>query len=208
MDSQLIQVIEAVNLEAYNIFQTQLKSNILDRSFKKITISDVDFTGDIYKYILWYRSELSKSLNIFAHDISYMSTESFNISYRIKALNSIIYKIQRYKKLGSCEEGYGKFPLMKVLNDIAGFRIIMSNPPNATELSEYLNEIYQSKIKVINSDKDDYRAIHLYTTINNKMLPWELQIWNVQNEVSNVESHSKYKQDYVKWEEEQSDLKF
>ena len=31
---------------------------------------------------------------------------------------------------------------------------------------------------------------------------WELQVWNKENEINNINSHEKYKQDYIKWEKE------
>lgn len=48
----------------------------------------------------------------------------------------------------------------------------------------------------------NYKAIHVYFNKDNYAFPWELQIWNKQDEENNLESHKKYKQDYIKWESE------
>ena len=37
---------------------------------------------------------------------------------------------------------------------------------------------------------------------NNFNFQWELQIWNKEDEMNNINSHEKYKQDYIKWEKE------
>ena len=37
---------------------------------------------------------------------------------------------------------------------------------------------------------------------NNFNCQWELQIWNKEDEMNNINSHEKYKQDYIKWEKE------
>ena len=205
MDEKLAKLIGSIYQEANRLFQNQLQTNILDKSLKKARVSEIEFSGYLFKYIQWYRSELSSSLNGYAHQLLFMSEDNFDISYRVKAANSIIYKIQRYKEKGP-EDCQGKYALAKVLNDIAGFRVIMRNPPRTEELLEYTNEVYQTKLKVINSDKYEYRAVHVYTNIDNRMLPWELQIWDSENETSNYSSHHKYKQDYVKWEEQHKDI--
>lgn len=44
--------------------------------------------------------------------------------------------------------------------------------------------------------------IYLEFSKDNYSFPWELQIWNRIDEESNLESHKKYKQDYVRWEAE------
>ena len=60
-----------------------------------------------------------------------------------------------------------------------------------------------SDLKCINSNKMDYNAVHIYFgNDNNKNFQLELQIWDKEHEKTNLESHTKYKQDYTKWEQE------
>ena len=56
--------------------------------------------------------------------------------------------------------------------------------------------------KLINFIQEEYRATHIYFKQDNYNFQWELQVWNKNNELNNIKSHNKYKQDYVKWEEE------
>ncbi len=37
---------------------------------------------------------------------------------------------------------------------------------------------------------------------NNFCFQWELQVWNKIDEINNINSHERYKQDYVRWENE------
>ncbi|UXV35111.1 hypothetical protein MUA90_00765 [Staphylococcus sp. IVB6181] len=66
------------------------------------------------------------------------------------------------------------------------------------QLNKYLDKTLN--IKTTYNDKNGYKAVHIYLRgENNKCFPWEIQIWNSKDEESNRESHSKYKQDYLKW---------
>lgn len=67
-----------------------------------------------------------------------------------------------------------------------------------TQLNTLLAEL--KGVKVHNSSKGDYQAIHIYfQNGNNKYFPWELQIWRKKDEQTNIESHAKHKQAYTKW---------
>lgn len=48
----------------------------------------------------------------------------------------------------------------------------------------------------------DYIASHIYIMSVNQLFPWELQIWKKVNERSNLDSHKKYKQEYITWEKD------
>ncbi len=47
-----------------------------------------------------------------------------------------------------------------------------------------------------------YKATHIYFKEDNFNFQWELQVWNEIDEINNINSHERYKQDYVKWEKE------
>lgn len=56
-------------------------------------------------------------------------------------------------------------------------------------------------LKCINSTKGKYVATHIYFgNDDNTKFQWELQLWSKENLESNLLSHAKYKQDYIKWE--------
>ena len=118
------------------------------------------------------------------------------VSCRVKALNSIQYKIENYKKTHE----NGKIPIKKCLNDLFGIRIIVEEKLEFDVVKNFITERFKS-VKCILSDKGDYKAIHIYFgNDDNTKFRWELQLWNIKNANKNYESHAKYKQDYTKWE--------
>ena len=83
-----------------------------------------------------------------------------------------------------------------------GVRIILKDAPSCGEIDVYIKEHYP-KFRVINAAREGgYIATHVYYRISNSYFPWELQIWDKRNAVNNRISHSKYKQEYTKWEQE------
>ena len=70
--------------------------------------------------------ELEKLINFINDKFSYIFNElqqlcfSCNVTSRVKALNSIQYKIENYR----LNHENGKIPIKKCLNDLLGFRII------------------------------------------------------------------------------------
>ncbi len=73
---------------------------------------------------------------------------------------------------------------------------------NQEDIISYIKNNFEN-IKCINSNKGEYKAIHCYFTKgNNNLYQWELQIWLFSDEEKNRNSHAKYKQAYVKWENE------
>ena len=81
-------------------------------------------------------------------------------------------------------------------------RIILKEVTTLKNIIDYIKAEFP-ELKVINSSKKDYKAIHVYFGKgNNYVFQWELQIWLEKDEINNLLSHHKYKQDYIKWEKE------
>lgn len=80
-------------------------------------------------------------------------------------------------------------------------RIIYNEELTYNKIVNLVNNKY-SNLKCINSSKKDYKATHIYFKNNNFSFQWELQVWNKLDEIKNIQSHEKYKQDYVRWENE------
>ncbi len=80
-----------------------------------------------------------------------------------------------------------------------GIRIILNEELSINEIIEFVHSKYPN-LKVIDSSKGEYKATHIYFRDGNYNFQWELQIWNKCDEATNIESHRKYKQEYVKWE--------
>ena len=113
--------------------------------------------------------------------------------YRVKTLESIDDKINRYSL------NTDQYPVNNWLNDIFGARIIL-NTQEVEEISELLDG-WQEKFGLKNwyfRDKDGYRGIHIYfKNKSNFYFPWELQVWDEKDELTNIENHEKYKRTFV-----------
>ena len=91
-------------------------------------------------------------------------------------------------------------PINKCCNDLFGIRIIIKEDYSLEEIINHVKACYPD-LKVIDSSKNEYKAIHVYFSENNYSFPWELQIWTEKYEMKNLNSHKKYKQGYTIWEE-------
>ena len=166
-------------------------------NFNKILVKDIYNEKDVFETILNYRAFLNEKNIEFVENIQKFNTENITISARVKAINSIEYKIKNYVK----NHENGEIPIKKCINDLFGVRIICNEKMEYNFISEFVGSNYP-KLKCINSSKKEYVATHIYFRENNNSFPWELQIWSKDCEKSNIRSHALYKQDYTKWEAE------
>ena len=130
-------------------------------------------------------------------DFKQFNTENAKVNIRTKAKNSIEYKIKNYIE----NHENGKVPINKCLNDLFGIRIICTKKIENEQIKQ-LVKLKFKHLKCIDSSKQDYKATHIYFRQDNFNFQWELQIWNKEDEMNNINSHEKYKQDYIKWEKE------
>ena len=167
-------------------------------NYKKKLVTHIDVDGDIYNSVIDYVKFLTQKTPGIVLQLSDVCSNK--VSARVKALNSIEYKIQNYKTSG---HAFGKIPINKCLNDLFGIRIILEDYIDYGEIVEYLKKEYlYSKYKCINSSKGNYKAAHFYFIEGSKSFPWELQIWNKCDVESNLASHKQHKQEYTNWEKE------
>jgi ppGpp synthetase/RelA/SpoT-type nucleotidyltranferase len=174
-----------------------LESNHTRINLKKSLVSDIDVDGTVYKSIMEYVQLLNERSAHITLQLSFVCT--CQVTARVKAQNSIEYKIQNYK---TAQHEFGKVPVNKCFNDLFGVRIILNSPLTFEEIHTFIEDTYQGKYKCIDSSKLAYKAVHLYFRENNKSFPWELQIWNRCDVENNFASHKKYKQEYTTWEKE------
>jgi hypothetical protein len=146
--------------------------------------------------ILLYTSFLNDNLCEFNLSFGKWDKNNSSVSTRVKARNSILYKIDNYNK----NHENGLIPINKCLNDLFGIRIILKDEYTYSEIDKYI-KIHYPKLKCIKADKMEYVATHIYFKYDNYTFQWELQVWSKSHELTNKNSHSKYKQDYVLWEE-------
>ncbi len=173
-----------------NIYYTKidLKSNL---------VTDLTENKEILNTVFRYREFINENNIQLLMDFKQFNTENAKVNIRTKAKNSIEYKIKNYIE----NHENGKVPINKCLNDLFGIRIICAEKID----NELIQELVKSKfhnLKCIDSSKKDYKATHIYFRQGKFSFQWELQIWNREDEINNLNSHEKYKQDYIKWEKE------
>ena len=163
---------------------------------KNKLVKDINKDEKILNSIFNYRLFINKKhldLKVNLNQLGLLS----EVNSRVKAQNSIEYKIYNYM---SDKHEFGKIPLNKCFNDIYGIRIIFINNVKYEDIKEFIEDKYKGKLKCYDASKGNYKATHIYFKKDNYSFQWELQIWNKENEKSNIISHEKYKQEYTKWE--------
>lgn len=122
---------------------------------------------------------------------------------RIKNDKSIYNKLLKFQK----KNGFGRFPIIKCLNDILGYRFIFKNEVELkvllNDINSYVEKNFKDNIKqfnIMDASKYEYKAIHIYFKSNNFTFPCELQVWLMKDQQMNEKSHRKYKQDYLNWD--------
>ncbi len=144
-----------------------------------------------------YREFINEHNIQLVNDFKQFNNEKVKINTRTKTKNSIEFKMKNY--IQNHEDG--KVSINKCFNDIFGIRIICLEELTYEQISKFMNYKYRD-LKCINSSKQEYKATHIYFKQDNYKFQWELQIWNKKDEINNINSHEKYKQEYIKWEKE------
>ena len=185
----IIKKYDEINLE------WEKNENYNQLNMKRTQVVDVYIDKEKLNYIFNYRNFINDKFSYIFNELQQLGF-SCNVTSRVKALNSIQYKIENYK----LNHENGKIPIKKCLNDLLGFRIIFLDDIDYKNIKDYINDTFP-KLKCIKSIKKGYNAVHIYFgNENNKKFQWELQLWNKSNEKTNLKSHAEYKQDYTKWE--------
>lgn len=166
-------------------------------NMKNNTVFDLTSNNEMLDMIFNYRELINANNVQLVLDFTKYNSVNAKVNTRVKNKNSVTYKIENYCK----NHENGNVPINKCINDLFGVRFISKENLTYEQISEYISNKF-SDLKCINAIRQDYKAIHIYFKKDNFSFPWELQIWNEENELSNIEAHEKYKQDYVRWEKE------
>ena len=166
-------------------------------NLKNNLISDLAENEEILNAVFNYREFINENNIQLLMNFKQFNTENAKVNIRTKAKNSIEYKIKNYIE----NHENGKVPINKCLNDLFGIRIICTEKIEKDQIAELIKFKFKN-LKYIDSSKKDYKATHIYFRQGNFNFQWELQIWNKEDEINNINSHEKYKQDYIKWEKE------
>lgn len=168
--------------------QINLKTNL---------VCDLLDNEELLNVIFNYREFINENNIKLLMDFKQFNSNQAKVNIRTKTKNSIEYKIKNYIQ----NHENGEVPINKCLNDLFGIRIICTEEITNEQIMQLIKEKFK-KLKCIDSSKLEYTATHIYFKQDNFTFQWELQIWNEIDEIANINSHEKYKQDYVKWEKE------
>jgi len=198
MLDELEKLIDFIKTEHLQLTNKWEKSEYYSKiNLKDNQVRDLQENKLMLDTIVNYREFVNQNNIQLLMDFKKFNTENATVNIRTKAKNSIEFKIENYMK----NHENGKVPINKCFNDLLGIRIICNKQLTYDEILKLIDTKY-SDLKCIDSSKKEYKATHIYFKKNNYTFQWELQVWNKLDETSNINSHEKYKQDYVKWENE------
>lgn len=157
---------------------------------KKKLVVDLQKETDLLIVVMKYRDFMNDNFL----DINKACIE---LESRVKNKNSVEYKINNYIQ----NHENGKISINKCLNDLFGLRITVLGNYDIKKLISNLKSVLDDNLyKVVDSSKDEYKAIHVYFKQDNYCFQWELQIWKDSDKMTNLNSHKQYKQSYIEWE--------
>ena len=198
MLNELENLINFILIEFMEFNEKWQKSNYYTKiNLKNNLVCDLLENEKILNTIFNYREFINENNIQLIMDFKKFNSENAKINIRTKSKNSIEYKIKNYIE----NHENGKIPIEKCLNDLFGIRIFCGQKLTYEQIKEFINQKY-NKLKCIYSLRQEYKATHIYFKQDNFNFQWELQLWNKEDEINNINSHEKYKQDYVKWEKE------
>ena len=189
---QLEQLIDFIQNEYMEFNKKWQKSDYYTKvNLKNNQVCNLLENEKMLNTILNYREFINENNVQLSFRFRQFNNEKAKVSTRAKTKNSIEYKIKNYIEN---HEG-GRVPINKCFNDLFGIRIIYTEKITNSEIKEYVENRFKN-LKCIDSSK------HIYFKEDNFSFQWELQVWDKIDEINNINSHEKYKQDYVKWERE------
>lgn len=161
-------------LNSYNLKTTYFSNIINDDQFR-------------HKLIPTYLSQLEKFIS--CEKLLTNWSINYNVRFRVKSPETTQIKIKQYSNR---ELEKGGIPLKKSLNDFLGVRIVLPGIMSSEdEICSFLDfEKQLEKITKYYVRKDgNYCGIHCYFAKDNFTFPWELQIWDKENEEDNYKAH-------------------
>ena len=142
------------------------------------------------EHILRYRLVLHESINDYLFEAELSGVDYY---YRVKTGESIHDKVERFASRSD------KYAVNKWMNDIFGCRMILDSA--TMEKVEDLLDEWETKYGLKNwykRDAEGYKGIHVYfKNESNFYFPWELQLWDEKHARGNIESHRKYKRNFI-----------
>lgn len=200
MDNDSVLPYLSTVIKSFNSMYLEFNSNYYlehpnQLNLKKTYVSycelDSNFNSTIITYLNCVPDFLFENNNYFA----LQTTKYGTFRARTKSLESLYVKIHHYSQKELTEGGA---PVNKCLNDLFGSRIIL--PHIRTKLgliTQMLTDLKNSGIiwrYYIRDKNDNYFAIHCYFKQDNFTFPWELQIWDYNDEANNIKAHEAHEE--------------
>ncbi|MHA7612282.1 nucleotidyltransferase family protein [Weissella viridescens] len=190
---RLSEIIDTINFQQQLFNSNFSQENKMNINFGSRGITECMnysiFPENIEKYIEFL------NLKFIGSEEYFKDTVSLNLVSRIKLKDSIYKKLHQYSLR---EIKTGRIFMIKCLNDLMGFRIILENvDENKDEIRKLLEEKKSSETlwRYYERNDGDYIGIHCYFKVNNLCFPWELQIWDKKWEKKNLEDHKRHEQE-------------
>lgn len=169
------------------------------RNLKKIYVSNA-LENDFFmqNFLLKYqKSILSFDFDSYLLPIGLEVPKEDNsiLRYRSKLMDTTVKKMEQYARR---EQEIGTIPVYKCLNDLFGARLVLKNVNKETD--KINNLLIQNKVNkklkwYYYRNQDGYKSYQCYFQMNNKVLPWELQIWDSKDRQNNIQAHLKHEKE-------------
>lgn len=182
----IINLISLIN-ESCCCINSDFKGNSsinLSKNIHSVT-SNESFNSILISYLNYLNTEFLVSTN-------FIEISKQGLRTRIKERNSISIKLKHYKEI---EIEKGSFSFNRCLNDLMGFRVIISNLLiNENEIKSILDYLKEQKIIWRWYLRTDglYKGYHCYFKLDNFSFPWELQLWDSEWENDNIKDHERH----------------
>lgn len=122
-------------------------------NWKKTQVADIDANDTLYQSIMAYVQLLNEKCADIALQLVLVC--DCPVTARVKAQNSIEYKIQSYK---TESHEWGRVPINKCVNDLFGVRVILNTSLTYEEIVAFVEKTYPQMYRCINSSKREYNA--------------------------------------------------
>lgn len=183
-------IIKTFSTMCLNFNQRYYTDNSNDLNLKKTYVSQCEFDSEFNQTIFKYLNGISDFMLDSDELFAFQTVQYGKFRSRTKTMESVYAKIHHYAQREIFDGGAA---INKCLNDLFGSRIIL--PSIREHLEQILNILYELRKDgciwryYVRDKGDGYFAIHCYFREDNYKFPWELQIWDCDDENSNMESH-------------------
>jgi hypothetical protein len=171
MFEDLGKLINAIQRDYDRICSKWSQTPSLQFNLKKNQVIDVRENSKILDSIWTYRSLINDELIHIMFAINLIEYEKSSVTCRVKAQNSIEFKLENY----ITHHESGTIPLKKCMNDLLGSRIVIDDEFTYADVKKYMDTNFP-QYKCIDSSKLSYSATHVYFENGNTFFPctkWE-----------------------------------